>query len=107
MQGASDLPRQVRRPLRLLNVIPHAPGYSSGVTAWISLLFMGPLYVLAGVGALRLAPPARRLLLAPILATLAVHVFILGSVRYRLPLMPILAVLAGAAWLPRDAGSCR
>jgi len=96
--------RALRRELRLFDPVPHAPGYSGGKHALVSAVVMVPLYVLAAFGFARLDAPGRWLLGLPVGATVAVHLLILGSVRYRLPLMPILAALAGAAFTGKRAG---
>ncbi|MBI4862000.1 MAG: glycosyltransferase family 39 protein [Candidatus Riflebacteria bacterium] len=95
------LARAVRRQIRLFDVVPHAADYSRGSYTLISAGFMVPLYGLAIVGFLRLDRAARGLVGLPVVATVALHVLILGSVRYRLPLMPIFCAVAGAALAPR------
>jgi len=95
------LARAFRRQGRLFDPFPHATPYAGGTYALVSAVVMIPLYVLSLIGFLRLNRRSRLILGLPILATMAVHVFILGSVRYRLPLMPVFAMLAGTALGPR------
>jgi 4-amino-4-deoxy-L-arabinose transferase-like glycosyltransferase len=96
--------RGVLRLARLLDVVPHATGFATGLYAWISAAYMIPLYVAAAAGFLRLPGSARLLASLPGVALLAVHFAVVGSVRYRMPLHPILAAVAAAVAGPRTGG---
>jgi 4-amino-4-deoxy-L-arabinose transferase-like glycosyltransferase len=76
------------------------------IVHWIVTLVVGAylLVVLAGVPGVAAAPgPGRRTLPCLLVgATLALHVFLNASSRYRVPLMPLLMAYAAWAWLHRQ-----
>ncbi len=84
---------------RTWNPVPNADTYQSALIRLVSAAWTIPVYLLAGVGALRLWPRQRNavlVLLLPALWILTMHALFVGSVRYRVVAMPMLEVLAAA-----------
>jgi 4-amino-4-deoxy-L-arabinose transferase-like glycosyltransferase len=86
--------------LRMWNIWPNEPAFSSWPMRLVMLFSYGPLIVLAALGAWRYAPrgwPYMLCVLPAIYFTL-LHTIFVSSIRYREPAMLALIVLA-AAWL--------
>ncbi|MGE4296687.1 MAG: glycosyltransferase family 39 protein [Desulfovibrionaceae bacterium] len=92
--------------LRFWSLWPNAAGYDRGVYLWASLLSFGPVLALALASLWVLRDRLRRTALIWLFMGYytALHMVIIGSIRYRLPLEPLLIALA-AATLARLTGA--
>lgn len=97
-----------RKLLRTWSLIPNVESHRHGAPAIVSAIWMGAALLLAIVG---FGTEFRRwrcclTLLAPVIAVTMLHMFFVGSVRYRVPVMPMVLVLSasGAVTL---IGRCR
>jgi 4-amino-4-deoxy-L-arabinose transferase-like glycosyltransferase len=89
---------------RMWNPLPNVDTYQSPIVRLLSALWMIPLFVASGVGAIllwqRKSHEGRRLvlfLLLPAIYLTLLHSLFVGSVRYRLGAIPMLEVLAAFA----------
>ena len=88
----------VKRFVRFWSPWPNDPAYASGIYKWVSLLSFGPVLLLALASLWLLRDRLRRtgLLWLFVGYYTAIHVILIGSIRYRLPLDPLLIALAAA-----------
>lgn len=81
---------------RTWSLSPNVAEYRQGTSAKVSLAWMLAVLSSAVVGAWisRRACGAILLLLTPVILTSLMHMFLVGSVRYRVPVMPMVMVLS-------------
>jgi len=86
--------------VRMWRLWPHHPGYSGTAATVLIFLSIMPVILLAFVYLLFLRPPEILMRTTPILLFIvyytAVHMIIVGTIRYRLPLEPLLIMFAAA-----------
>jgi len=86
--------------VRMWRLWPHHPGYSGMTAMVLTFLSITPVILLASAFLLFLMPPGMLMRSSPILLFIAyytaVHMIIVGTIRYRLPLEPFLIMFAAA-----------
>ena len=86
--------------VRMWRLWPHHPGYSGTAATVLTFLSITPVILLAFVYLLFLRSPEILMRTTPILLFIvyytAVHMVIVGTIRYRLPLEPLLIMFAAA-----------
>lgn len=91
----------LKKAARTWSPVPNAEGYRSTSAAAASAAWSLPLYVLALAGAVVLIGRGcggmTAFLLLPAAYFTILHMFFVGSVRYRIPVMPLLEILAAIA----------
>ena len=96
----------VRKQWLFWNPVPHASELSHPFVRALGALFFIPFLLAAATGLVKLRWSSQGLivLLVPIAVTAAMHLFFVGSIRYRFPIEFLMAIPAAAlvsAWMTR------